>query len=109
MTQRHKDKKHLPNSLFTHNWIQRFSTWHLVEILDAQLMEWSECSAIERVSGRVSGQWVFRNTRVPVQALFENLDSGATVGEFLNWVEGVTREQVDTALQFTSRSLAVNQ
>ena len=72
-------------------------------------MDWNLCSSIERNPGKVSGQWVFRDTRVPVQALFDNLDSGATVDEFLNWFEGVSREQVDEVLQFTSQSLVVNQ
>jgi uncharacterized protein (DUF433 family) len=72
-------------------------------------MDWNLCSAIERNPGKVSGQWVFRDTRVPVQALFDNLDSGATVDEFLSWFEGVSRQQVDEVLQFTSQSLVVNQ
>ena len=72
-------------------------------------MNWNSCTAIERNPGKVSGQWVFRETRVPVQALFDNLDSGATVDEFLSWFEGVSREQVNEVLQFTSQSLVVNQ
>jgi len=72
-------------------------------------MDWNQCSVIERIPGKVSGQWVFRDTRVPVQALFDNLDSGATVDEFLNWFEGVSREQVEEVLKFTSQSLVVNQ
>jgi len=39
---------------------------------------------------------------VPVQALFDNLDSGATVDEFLNWFEGVSREQVEEVLKYNS-------
>lgn len=69
-------------------------------------MEWRECPAIERDPAKVHGAWVFRGTRVPVQALFENLDSGATIEEFLEWFEGVSREQVDEVLMFASRSLA---
>jgi len=72
-------------------------------------MDWNQCSVIERIPGKVSGQWVFRDTRVPVQALFDNLDSGATVDEFLNWFAGVSREQVEEVLKFTSQSLVVNQ
>jgi len=69
-------------------------------------MNWRDCSAIERDPGRVSGAWVFRGTRVPVAALFDNLDAGATVDEFLEWFPGVTREQVDEVLSFASQSLA---
>ena len=49
---------------------------------------------------------MFRGTRVPVSALFDNLDSGATVDEFLEWFPGVTKDQVDEVLSFASKSLA---
>jgi uncharacterized protein (DUF433 family) len=62
---------------------------------------------VERVPGKVSGAWLFRGTRVPVAALFENLEDGATVGQFLEWFPGVTRQQVETVLEFTGQSLAV--
>lgn len=69
-------------------------------------MDWEQCSAIERNPDKVSGAWVFRGTRVPVSALFDNLDSGATVDEFLEWFPGVTKDQVDEVLSFASKSLA---
>jgi uncharacterized protein (DUF433 family) len=69
-------------------------------------MNWEHCSAIERNPDKVSGAWVFRGTRVPVSALFDNLDSGATVDEFLQWFPGVSRGQVDEVLSFASQSLA---
>lgn len=58
------------------------------------MLDWRDCSEVERAEGRVSGAWVFRGTRVPVKALFENLESGATIDQFLVWFPGVTREQV---------------
>ena len=70
------------------------------------VMNWSDCEVIERDPNKVSGAWVFIGTRVPVSALFDNLDSGATVNEFLDWFPGVTREQVDAVLSFASKSLA---
>ena len=69
-------------------------------------MEWENCRAIERNPEKVSGVWVFCGTRVPVSALFDNLDSGATVDEFLEWFPGVSKEQVDEVLSFASKSLA---
>ena len=63
--------------------------------------------AIEHDPSKVSGALVFRDTRVPVQALFENLDSSATIDEFLEWFPGVSREQIDEVLMFTSQSLAI--
>ena len=71
------------------------------------MLNWSQCPAVERVPGKVSGAWTFRGTRVPVKALFDNLEDGATVREFLEWFPGVTKQQVETVLEFASQSLAV--
>jgi uncharacterized protein (DUF433 family) len=71
------------------------------------MLDWRECPAVERVPGKVSGVWLFTGTRVPVKALFENLESGARIDEFLEWFPGVTREQVEAVLEHTERSLAL--
>jgi len=63
------------------------------------MMDWSRCSAVERNPDRVSGAWVFAETRVPVLALFENLEGGASIDDFLSWFPGVTREQVEAVLE----------
>jgi uncharacterized protein (DUF433 family) len=68
-------------------------------------MEWRKCHAVERDPGRVSGAWVFKGTRVPVRALFQNLEDGATVDEFMEWFPGVSRSQVEAVLDFTAASL----
>jgi len=60
---------------------------------------------VEHDPGKLSGAWVFRGTRVPVTALFENLEDGATVDEFLSWFPGVPREQIEAVLDHASRSL----
>jgi uncharacterized protein (DUF433 family) len=70
------------------------------------MLDWSECAAVERNPGKVSGAWVFKGTRVPVHALFENLEGGATVKEFLEWFPGVTRQHVETVLDHARRSLS---
>src|SRR5215471_3715060 len=54
------------------------------------MLDWSSCPAVERDPDRVSGAWVFRGTRVPVKALFENLESGARIDDFLSWFPGVS-------------------
>ena len=71
------------------------------------VLDWNDCSVVERLPGKVSGEWLFRGTRVPVKALFENLEDGARVDDFLEWFPGVTREQVETVLRHAERSLAV--
>ena len=55
---------------------------------------WNACPAVERDPEKVSGAWVFRGTRVPVSALFENLRDGATIDQFLELFPGVEREQL---------------
>lgn len=69
------------------------------------MLDWSQCSAVERTPGKVSGAWLFKGTRVPVKALFENIEGGATIQQFLEWFPGVTRVQVDAVLDFAQRSL----
>ena len=69
------------------------------------MIDWSECSAVESVPGKLSGAWVFKGTRVPVKALFENLEDGSTIDEFLEWFQGVEREHVLAVLEFAQRSL----
>lgn len=69
------------------------------------MLDWKDCPAVERVPGKVSGAWVFRGTRVPVVALFENIESGARVGDFLEWFPGVTLQHVEAVLSHAERSL----
>jgi uncharacterized protein (DUF433 family) len=69
------------------------------------MSEWQNCSSVERSPDRVSGAWVFRDTRVPVAALFENLTDGASTDDFLEWFPGVTRKQVKAVLQHAEASL----
>ena len=68
------------------------------------MLDWKTCSAVERDTEKVSGAWLFRGTRVPVSALFENVEGGATVEQFLEWFPGVTRAQADAVLEHAARS-----
>lgn len=69
------------------------------------MLDWSRCAAVERTPQKVSGAWVFKGTRVPVNALFENIEDGARLEEFLDWFPGVTREQAEAVLEHARRSL----
>jgi uncharacterized protein (DUF433 family) len=71
------------------------------------MIDWSACTAVERDPSRVSGSWVFRGTRVPVTALFENLEDGAQVTDFVQWFPGVTLEQARAVLEHAADSLKV--
>ena len=68
-------------------------------------MHWESCSAVERTPGKISGAWAFSGTRVPVYALFENLASGATIDEFVEWFPGVDRQQVQAVLEHEAKAL----
>ena len=65
---------------------------------------WSQCPAVESTPGKVSGAWVFKGMRMPVQTVFENLEAGMNVDEIVEQF-GVTPEQVKTVLDFAVRSL----
>jgi uncharacterized protein (DUF433 family) len=69
------------------------------------MLDWTTCPAVERDPQKVSGAWVFRGTRVPVSALFENIEGGATVDQFVQWFPGVAREQIDAVLEHAARSV----
>ena len=68
-------------------------------------LDWSQCDAVESVPGKVSGAWVFRGTRIPVAAVFENLEDGLTIDEIVQMFDGLTRQQVQAVLDFTAQSL----
>jgi uncharacterized protein (DUF433 family) len=69
-------------------------------------LDWSQCPAVESVPGKVSGEWVFRGTRMPVATVFENLEAGASIDEIMEWFD-LTREQISDVLNFAARSLEV--
>lgn len=68
------------------------------------MIDWSSCPAVERDPERLSGAWTFRHTRVPVAALFENLEDGAQATQFVEWFPGVTLEQVRAVLEHAAKS-----
>jgi len=68
------------------------------------MIDWSSCAAVERDPERMSGAWVFRGTRVPVAALFENLEDGVPVGQFIDLFPGVTLQQARAVLEHAARS-----
>jgi uncharacterized protein (DUF433 family) len=66
-------------------------------------LDWSQCSAVESVPGKVSGAWVFRGTRLPVATVLENLED-LSVEEAMQQYD-VTRQQIAEVLQFVAQSL----
>jgi uncharacterized protein (DUF433 family) len=66
-------------------------------------LDWSKCPAIESIPGKVSGAWVFRNTRLPVATIIENLED-LSVEEVMEQFD-VTRDQINAVLDFVADSL----
>jgi uncharacterized protein (DUF433 family) len=53
----------------------------------------------------VHGAVVFRGTRVPVDALFENLAGGTSLEQFLDDFPTVEREQAEAVLELAANEL----
>jgi uncharacterized protein (DUF433 family) len=68
------------------------------------MIDWSSCPAVERDSERVGGAWVFRGTRVPVAALFENLEDGVSIGDVVALFPGISLDQARAVLEHAARS-----
>jgi uncharacterized protein (DUF433 family) len=69
-------------------------------------LDWSQCPAVESIPGKVSGAWVFKDTRLPVATIFENLEAGSPVEEIMEQFR-VSREQINAVLEFAAQSLRV--
>jgi uncharacterized protein (DUF433 family) len=68
-------------------------------------LDWSQCPAVESIPGKVSGAWVLRGTRMPVSAIFDNLEAGATIDDIMEWFDGLDREQVEAVIGFADHGL----
>ena len=77
--------------------------YHEGEVVMPQL-DWSQCPAVESIPGKVSGAWVLKGTRMPVQTIFENLEAGLSVKEITE-VFDVTEREVKAVLHFAAQSL----
>ena len=68
------------------------------------MIDWSTCDAVEHDAERFSGAWLFRGTRVPVAALFENLEDGALINQFVEWFPGVSLAQARAVHEHAARN-----
>lgn len=69
------------------------------------VIDWSQCPAVESIPGKLSGAWVLRGTRMPVTAIFENLEAGASIDDIIEWFAGIDRSSVQAVIEFAVRSL----
>ena len=74
--------------------------------MESKNLGWAGCSAVEHDPQRVSGAWVFRGTRVPVAALFENLEDGVSITEFVELFPGISIQQARLVLEHAAKSTA---
>ena len=68
-------------------------------------LDWAQCPVVESIPGKVSGAWVVKGTRMPVSAIFENLEAGASLTDIMQWYDGLDREQLKAVIEFAVRSL----
>lgn len=68
------------------------------------VLDWSQCPDVESIPGKVSGAWVFRNSRMPVKLVFENLEDGMTIDEITEQYD-ITPDQIKAVIDFAARSL----
>ena len=80
------------------DWIQKLADF-------TSPIDWDQCPAVERVPGRISGAWVLKDTRMPVSAIFENLEAGASIDNIIEWFHGLDRTKVEEVIEFAARSL----
>jgi uncharacterized protein (DUF433 family) len=69
-------------------------------------LDWSAPTAVESIPGKVSGAWVLKGTRMPVSAIFENLEAGANIDDSVEWFDGLKREQVQAVIEFAASPVA---
>jgi uncharacterized protein (DUF433 family) len=74
---------------------------------DCMKIDWQNCPAVEQSADRLGGAWTFKGTRVPVKALFDNLEDGASLDDFLEWFPGVTRQQAESVIEFAAKGLII--
>jgi uncharacterized protein (DUF433 family) len=87
-------------------WFQKIAVEAPAPVKNATgAIDWSQCPAVESVPGKVSGAWVLKGTRMPVSAIFENLEAGANIGDIMEWFAGLDRSQVEAVIAFAVRSL----
>ena len=59
-------------------------------------LDWSQCPAVESIPGKVSGAWVFKGTRMPVQTVFANFEAGMSLQEITEVFDGARQEESRT-------------
>jgi uncharacterized protein (DUF433 family) len=67
------------------------------------MIDWSLCPDVERVTGKRSGAWLVKGTRLPVWAILENAEDHTPEDIAANLFEGVTVEAVRGIIAFADQ------
>jgi len=70
------------------------------------MIDWTSCVVVESTEGIVSGAPVIKGTRVPVSAVFENLEGGASIKQLVEWFPGIKEKDIREILKFAAKSAA---
>jgi uncharacterized protein (DUF433 family) len=65
-------------------------------------MDWSHCPDVERDPEKLSGTWIVRGSRVPVQAVIDNARDGFSPEAISEMFEGVPVARVRGILRFAA-------
>lgn len=69
-------------------------------------MDSTSCEVVESNTEVMSVAPVIAGTRVSIAAIFENIESGASIQDIVSWFPGITEHQVREVLHFTAKSAA---
>ena len=73
----------------------------------AEIPYWDNCAAVERIAGKVSGAWIFTESRLPLWAMYSEMASGTTVDQFIDWYFG-DKAKVIAVLEHEAKALREN-
>lgn len=68
------------------------------------MLDWSKCPVVESDPEKHHGDWLFKDTRLPVSIVFACLGDGANLDDLIDWY-GAKPEQVKEVLRFISANL----
>jgi uncharacterized protein (DUF433 family) len=69
------------------------------------MIDWSACEDAERIIGKVSGAWLVKGTRIPVQAVLDNAEDGYSAEQIADEIyEGLPVDRARRMIAFARRN-----
>jgi uncharacterized protein (DUF433 family) len=66
------------------------------------MIDWTECEDVERIAGKVSGQWIVVGTRILAEGVIENAED-ATPEEIDEMFPGLGVERARRIIEYARR------